>query len=58
MSSTKNIILIDEAKPKQNSLLFCKISQERFYCEMGGPLSVLLGMGIIVSMFDFKLLCQ
>ena len=58
MASTKNVIMVDENNTSKNSFLFCKQSLDRFYCEIAYPLSPFIGMGLILSMFDFKILIQ
>jgi hypothetical protein len=57
MSSTKNTVLIKE-NTNDNALLFCKQGYNRFYLEISNPLNLLTSMGILLTSFDFKLLCQ
>lgn len=40
------------------SLLFCKSSRDVFNLEIYKSFSLLVTMGILLSSFDFKLLCQ
>lgn len=57
MSSTKNTILVDEDS-KEDKLLFCKRSANKYYLEIGRPFNLLVSMGVLLTSFDFKLLCQ
>jgi hypothetical protein len=58
IASIKNMILIPELNDQRKKLLFCKISENRFYIEAENPLNLFIIMGILMSSFDFKLLCQ
>lgn len=57
MSSTKNTILVDEDS-NEDKLLFCKRSCNKYYLEISRPFNLLVSMGVLLTSFDFKLLCQ
>lgn len=58
LPSIKNMILTPDSDQLYNMLLFCKTEENIFHLEVGKQLSVLVSMGILMSSFDFKLLCQ
>jgi hypothetical protein len=58
LPSTKNVVLTPENDSMNNMLVFCKTEENTFHLEVGKSLSLLVSMGILMSSFDFKLLCQ
>ena len=56
-SSVKNMILIDESS-EEKALLFCKTDKDEFLSELYYPLNPFIALGIILTSFDFKLICQ
>lgn len=56
MPSVKNMII--EGEDKRQALLFCKEDDNDFRLEVSHPLSPFLAFAIILTSFDYKLLCQ
>jgi len=57
MGSVKNMALIEEGQSAY-SMLFCKTAIDHYHLELTHPLSPFIGLGILLSSFDFKLFCQ
>ena len=56
--SVKNMVLVDAKDESKEGLLFCKAGLKEYYMELSAPLSPLIAFGVVLSSFDFKLLCQ
>lgn len=58
MGSIKNMVLIEQSKPDDYMVMFCKTDPNTFYLEVAHPVTPFIAMGIVLSGFDFKLCCQ
>jgi hypothetical protein len=56
--SVKNMILVHEDDENNQALLFCKSESNGFHMELTSPLTSFIAFGLVLSAFDFKLLCQ
>ena len=52
------MILVREDDKDKDALLMCKTGSDEFHIEIGYPLNPFLAFGIVLTSFDFKLLCQ
>jgi hypothetical protein len=55
--SVKNMILVDPTNHRE-ALLFCKSDIHSFHMEVSHPLTPFIAFGIVLTAFDFKLLCE
>ena len=58
MSSVKNMILLEDGIKNREALLVAKQADNEFAVDIGYPLSPLVGLGVLITLFDFKLATQ
>jgi len=58
MSSSKNMIMLNETRNSEETLLLAKVDYDEFALDICYPFSPLTALGLLITIFDFKLVSQ